>query len=168
MRVFWGLSQRIGARVSAAAVAADSDPKILVARVSKSHSMLPYRDSRLIRIGLLAFFILVGVYAIFEGRALLRGPSIEVSPRVMEVTEPFITISGKALRIASLSLNGSPVPVTEDGVFEEGYVLSVGYNRITLTARDKYGKTAERVIEIVYTPKNGTGTTSSPDVTEGQ
>ena len=112
--------------------------------------MLPYRDSRLTRIILLAFFAVILGYAYYEGRALLSGPTIEVSPRVMEVSDPFITISGKAERIASLSLNGAPIPVTEEGVFEERYALSPGYNRIVLDARDKYGKTTERVIEIIY------------------
>lgn len=112
--------------------------------------MLPYRDSRLIRIGLLAFFLIVLGYAYFEGRALLYGPSIEVSPRVMEVEEQFIKIEGAAKRIASLSLNGTPISVTEEGVFSEEYVLIPGYNRIVLEASDKYGKKTEKVIEIYY------------------
>ena len=112
------------------------------------------------RFGLAAFFLIVVGYAYFEGRALLYGPSIEVSPRVMEVSEPFITITGVARRIASLSLNGAPIPVTEDGAFEEGYVLTPGYNRIVLDAQDKYGKKTERVIEIVYTSSSSPSTSS--------
>ncbi len=115
--------------------------------------MLPYRDSRVIRFVLIAFFLIALAYAFFEGRALLRGPSIEVSPRVMEVTESFITISGTAERITSLSMNGKEIAVTETGAFEEGYALAPGYNRITLRAEDRYGKTTERVVEIVYRPK---------------
>src|SRR3989344_2710151 len=118
--------------------------------------MLPYRDSRLIRFGLIVFFLIVAGYAYFEGRALLYGPAIEISPRVMEVDEPFITISGTALRIVSLSLNGMPISVTEKGDFEEGYVLTPGYNRLILNARDKYGKTTERTIEIFYKAPAGT------------
>lgn len=120
--------------------------------------MLPYRDSRLIRYGLIAFFLIVLVYALYEGRALLRGPTIDVSPRVMEVSEPFIDITGKAERIVSLSLNGKEISVTEDGIFEEGYVLAPGYNRIILKAEDRYGKTAERVLEIIYKPNAATST----------
>lgn len=114
--------------------------------------MMPYRDSRIVRFGLAAFFLLIIGYAYFEGRALLYGPTIEVSPRVMEVSEPYITIQGVARHVASLSLNGDPIPVTEDGAFEEGYVLVPGYNRILLDAKDKYGKNAKRIIEIVYNP----------------
>ncbi len=114
--------------------------------------MLPYRDSRLIRYGLIAFFLIVLGYAYFEGRALLKGPTIDISPRVMEVSESFITVSGTAERITSLSMNGKEIAVTETGAFEEGYVLVPGYNRIVLRASDRYGKTTERVVEIVYKP----------------
>jgi hypothetical protein len=119
--------------------------------------MLPYRDSRFTRVILIGFFLLVAGYAYFEGRGLIRGPSIEISGRVMEVSEPFITLEGRAERITSLSMNGTEIAVTEEGAFSESYVLAPGYNRIVLEARDRYGKTTERAIEIVYT-----ASTSSP------
>lgn len=125
--------------------------------------MLPYRDSRLIRFGLIVFFLIVVGYAIYEGRALLSGPTIDVAPRVMEVSDSFITVSGTAERITSLSMNGKEIPVTEDGGFEEGYVLVAGYNRIILKAEDRYGKTAERIVEIIYKPP---AATSTPQVAE--
>ena len=114
--------------------------------------MLPYHDSRLTRIILIVFFISLAGYAYYEVRGFLSGPVIEVENRVMEVSEPFITIEGKAERIAALSMNGKTIPVTADGAFAEGYVLSSGYNRIVLEARDRYGNATEREIEIVYTP----------------
>ena len=118
--------------------------------------MLPYRDSRLVRISLVVFFLLILGYAYYEGRALLWGPSIELSQRVMEVDEQFIVISGQAHRITSLSLNGFEIMVTEEGEFAEEYVLAPGYNQLTLSARDRYGKTTERTIEIMYRPVDGT------------
>ena len=127
--------------------------------------MLPYRDSRFTRVILIGFFLIVAGYAYFEGRGLLRGPSIEISGRVMEVSEPFITIEGRAERITSISMKGKDIAVTEEGAFSEPYVLAPGYNRIVLEARDRYGKTTERTIEIVYTASS-----TSPQVatsTEG-
>ena len=114
--------------------------------------MLPYRDSRIIRIGIVVFFVLAMLYAYYETRGLLYGPEIKVPSSVMEAHEPVIVIRGSAERIAQLEMNGKAVPVTEDGAFNEPYVLSVGYNRIVLEARDKYGRTRERTIEILYTP----------------
>lgn len=123
--------------------------------------MLPYRDSRLTYIALGVFFVIVIGYAYYEARGLLFGPSITVSSGIAETHERFVTIKGKADRIASLSMNGKTIPVTEDGAFEEPYLLSPGYNRIVLDATDKYGRTRRQAIEIVYTPKSG----SAPETT---
>lgn len=114
--------------------------------------MLPYRDSRITRIVLCAFFLLVIIYAYYEARGLLYGPSINIPSEITVSKDPFVTISGTAERIAELSMDGKPVPVTESGVFEEPYLLATGYNRIVLQARDKYGRTRERIIEIIYQP----------------
>lgn len=130
--------------------------------------MLPYRDSRITRIVLVAFFAVIVLYAYYEGRGLLSGPVVEVNNRVMEVSEQFIMIEGTAERIATLSMNGSPIPVTEDGAFSEAYLLSPGYNRIALTARDRYGKTSERIIEIVYSPKENVYAPPPPSATSSE
>ncbi len=117
--------------------------------------MLPYRDSRLTYIALGIFFLIVLGYAYYEARGLLYGPSITVTSSVTEVHDPFVTIKGQADRIAGLSMNGKTVPVTENGAFEEPYLLSIGYNRIVLDATDKYGRSRRQAIEIVYTPVSG-------------
>lgn len=119
--------------------------------------MLPYRDSRLTYIALGIFFLIVLGYAYFEAQGVLFGPSIAVTSQVTEVHDPFIMIKGTAAHIASLSMNGKSIPVTESGAFEQPYLLSPGYNRIVLDARDKYGRGRSRAIEIVYTPSTSSG-----------
>ena len=119
--------------------------------------MLPYRDSRITYIALGIFFLIVAAYAYYEARGLLFGPSIMVSSEITQVYDPFVTIKGRAERIASLSMNGNIISVTEDGVFEEPYLLNPGYNRVVLEASDKYGRTRSRTIEIGYTPSTGSG-----------
>lgn len=131
--------------------------------------MLPYRDSRLTYIALGIFFLIVLGYAYFEARGLLFGPSITVPSETTEVYEPLLTIKGKADRISSLSMNGKTISVTEEGVFEEQYLLAIGYNRIVLDAQDKYGRARRQAIEIVYTPtststKELSTTTAAPDL----
>ena len=128
--------------------------------------MLPYRDSRLTYIALGIFFLIVVGYAYFEARGLLFGPSITVSSEITEVHDPFVMIKGQADRIASLSMNGKVIPVTENGMFEEPYLLSPGYNRIVLDATDKYGRKRSHAIEIVYTPDpNAKNTVQNPTAT---
>lgn len=119
--------------------------------------MLPYRDSRLARIILGAFFVIVILYAYYEARGILYGPKISVQGETTVVHEPFIYISGVADRISRLTMNGKPVPVTEEGEFKEPYLLSEGYNRIVLEASDKYGRRRSRAIEIAYLPDDNGG-----------
>ena len=115
--------------------------------------MLPYRDTRLTRVILGVFFAAVAGYAYFEARGLLFGPAISLPAEAMQVSDnPYILIQGQVKRIASLSVEGQAVPVTQDGGFQLPYVLSPGVNRIAFDAKDKYGNTTEKVMQIVYTP----------------
>lgn len=115
--------------------------------------MLPYRDSRLTKIALVIFFLMVIGYAYFEARGLLYGPRINIASQTMTVTkDPYVLIEGRVDHIASLAVDGQSVPVTESGAFSEPYVLAPGVNRIIFDAKDKYGNGTRKVIEIVYTP----------------
>ena len=115
--------------------------------------MLPYRDSRLTRIVLVIFFHVVIVYAYYEARGLLFGPTIDIPAQTMTASDsPYVLIQGQADRISSLTVDGDPIRVTETGAFKEPYVLAPGVNRIVFDAKDKYGNAAEKVIEIVYVP----------------
>ena len=123
--------------------------------------MLPYRDSRITTIAIVVFFLLVLGYAYFEARGLLYGPRISLSSKTTEVHNQFVEIKGTAERISSLSMNGKQISVTEDGAFNELYLLSPGLNRIILDATDKYGRRRSQVVQIVYTPlTDSTGSTS--------
>ncbi len=117
--------------------------------------MLPYRDSAISRIVLAIFFLILIGYGYYELRGILFGPKITVTSDIQEVHEPFITIQGRADHIASLRMNGKAVSVTENGAFEEPYLLSPGLNRIILDAEDTYGKRSQRVVLVVYTPEEG-------------
>lgn len=112
--------------------------------------MLPYRDSRFVKIALAIFFLLLIGYAYYEARAMLYGPRISVPSESIVVHEPFTVIQGKAENISELRLNGAAISVTEDGIFEEPYLLTPGENRIVLDATDRYGRERQETIEIIY------------------
>ena len=59
----------------------------------------------------------------------------------------------RAERITELKLNGKPISVTENGDFEEPYLLAEGSNHLILEARDARGRTTQKMLEIVYTAK---------------
>lgn len=117
--------------------------------------MLPYRDSRAMRIALGIFFILLLGYAYYEAQGLLFGPRINLyTPSPITVTEEFVTIQGQADRISALFMNGAQISVTKEGGFEESLLLTPGRNIIYLTAVDSSGRKQEKTLELVYVPEN--------------
>ena len=118
--------------------------------------MLPYRDSRIIRIILFVFFVILIGYGIFEAQGILYGPVISVPSGSLTASDQFTVIKGRAERITELRLNGKPVNVTENGEFEEPYLLAPGSNRIILEAKDARGRSATRIMDILYVPHKGT------------
>ncbi|MBI5003896.1 hypothetical protein HZC00_02280 [Candidatus Kaiserbacteria bacterium] len=139
--------------------------------------MRPYRDSRLTQIALVIFFLAVLAYAYFEVRGLLYGPHINIDSSVATSHERYVVISGHADHIASLSVDGAPVSMTQDGTFEVPYLLASGINQITFDARDNYGHTTSKTVEIVYAPSDDSpdafssaltpATSTKPAVTQG-
>lgn len=115
---------------------------------------MPYRESRLTKIALVVFFILLLGYAYYEARAVVYGPHIQVPEQIITVTDSFTEIRGQASYISELKVNGTPATVTEDGKFAEKMVLVPGENRIILDAKDKFGRMTQEVLRIYYQPTN--------------
>lgn len=109
------------------------------------------RESRLTRIALIVFFFLAACYGVYELRGQVLGPAIVLESAPPITNDSFIRVRGQAYRMTELSMNGGPITVTENGSFDEGYVLAPGDNRIVFDAKDAYGHTTERVVEVVYT-----------------
>ena len=47
-------------------------------------------------------------------------------------------------------MNGKPVIVDKDGNFEEILLLSPGYNSTLFSAKDRFNRTTEYKLELVY------------------
>ena len=127
--------------------------------------MLPYRSSRVVGVALDLFFLTILGYGYFEARHILYGPSINIATpsAPLSVGEALVHIRGTAKNITVIRMNGTPIAVTEDGAFDEALLLAPGYNKVTLSASDKLGRTTERVLEIIYSgdpPQNSTGTST--------
>ncbi|MEK7531917.1 MAG: hypothetical protein AAB545_03265 [Patescibacteria group bacterium] len=101
---------------------------------------------------ILLFALLLLFFGYLKTKNVFEGPSITIqSPRNGEATtSPLVTIKGVAKNIAHLSLNDRQIYLDQNGVLEEKLLLAEGYNILTLKARDKFGKTTENRIELVY------------------
>ena len=96
----------------------------------------------------------LGVYAYFQSREYLRGP-------VLTITEPIngslsttslVVAKGSARNASFLTLNGRPIFTDEQGYFHESLLLEEGYSIMTFEAKDRFGHSVEKRLELVYKP----------------
>lgn len=94
--------------------------------------------------------ILVG-YAIWRSFAYARGPVINVFQPISgsTVSSTTMEIVGRADRVSSLTLDGNPISIDEAGNFSETIAVFAGTNMITLDATDQFGRSVEKMIEVV-------------------
>jgi len=99
---------------------------------------------------LIACFIIIG-YSFYQFKKIRQGPVLEISsPSSTIATTSLTEISGQTKNIQSIFLNGRPIFIDEVGNFSEKLLLSYGYNIIIVSAKDKFGKTVEKKLELVY------------------
>lgn len=91
-------------------------------------------------------------YTAYEIQKIVFGPRIEIlSPKNGSVISNSLTeITGIAKNIKDISLNDRKIFIDEQGNFKEELLLSYGYNTITIKADDKFGRSVEKIIEVIY------------------
>ncbi len=113
------------------------------------------RFIRLLRIGalILAASLIAG-YGLWRSFAYAQGPRIEVFTPTsgIAVASSTVDIIGKASRINSLALNGSPLSMDESGNFKDTRAIFPGINIFKLYATDQFGRSTEMQIEIAGQP----------------
>lgn len=63
-------------------------------------------------------------------------------------------IKGKASKATYITLNGREIFIDKSGNFSESVSVLPGFSIITLHAKDKFGKMAEKKFEVVYKKEN--------------
>lgn len=113
----------------------------------------------------------IGAYAYLQSSEFRAGPRITITgpDNGSTFTDPTITVSGTAENVAYLSLDDSPIFVNTKGTFTEKLLLLPGYNILSVKARDQFGKSVEKTLELVYKVPTAstTPTTSSTPLTKG-
>jgi hypothetical protein len=113
---------------------------------------MPNFNLSLKEMAVIAFFLLIAVYALFQARFLILGPRITIDRPAngMLVTENVIIVEGRAQNIAYISMNGRPIFIDSKGNWSEKYVVSIGLNIITIKAKDRFGRETEKELRVVY------------------
>lgn len=89
----------------------------------------------------LVLFILIS-YGLFEAWPLIVGPSLSIESPQNEQTFPdgIVTVKGRALRIALLTLDGASMLHDKDGVFSKALIFPRGESILTFVATDRFGR----------------------------
>ncbi len=95
--------------------------------------------------------IIIG-YAFYETWGYFSGPTINVSSPSNGATlnNPLVEIQGVVTNSSEVFLNGQQILTTGKGEFKQILLLNDGYNIIDLKAKDKFKKTTEQRLELVY------------------
>jgi len=112
-----------------------------------------YKDGKLILKTLIIAIFVCGIvgYGLFQSEKIITGPQITLtSPIGTNIATDSVSVTGVAKNISAISLDDRPIFVDETGHFDEQLLLYPGYNIIKLKAEDKFGKTVEKDIELVY------------------
>lgn len=99
-------------------------------------------------------FVLILGYAYFEARTYLSGPQLSITAPEdgFSASESHVIVSGTARNISEITLNGNPIFVEEQGVFERLVPLAPGYAVIDVSVKDRYGRTKTILVHGTYTP----------------
>jgi hypothetical protein len=106
-----------------------------------------------IQTGLSVFlFVTIGVYSFVQMREIFYGVNIKANIEGYAESTHISKISGQAKNAIYFAINGREVFIDKEGAFTENLALPSGFSIVTLTAKDKFGKTIEKTMEI-YTAK---------------
>lgn len=108
---------------------------------------------RLLKIITISIIVLIIVtYAFFTSLDYLKGPKIIIKEPAngSTIATSSVEIIGIASRIQNITINGKPVIIDKEGNFNEILILVEGYNVSLFKAVDKFDRTAEYKLELVY------------------
>ncbi|MEX0934129.1 MAG: hypothetical protein WD003_02670 [Candidatus Paceibacterota bacterium] len=100
----------------------------------------------------IALFGIIAGYTYNRASVLIHGPriSIETPKNGATVGRELLTIQGYAYNTSAITLNDNKIFVDENGLLREQILLAEGYNVITLAAQDRFGRTTQQTLELVY------------------
>jgi len=93
-------------------------------------------------------FAIIGIFSYEKMSFIWHGVKIEATLE-KKANSPLATVKGKAEKATHLTLNGREIFIDKEGNFSESIAMLPGFSVVTLNAKDKFGKTAEKKFEIV-------------------
>jgi len=100
-------------------------------------------SKKMIKYLTVAVLLILISYGLREAWPLLAGPALSIDSPTDNESFPdgIVTVSGKAVRAARLTLNDASVLRGEDGSFSSILTFPRGGSILTFTATDRFGRT---------------------------
>lgn len=108
----------------------------------------------------LVFFVIIlstlSGYSYITFKDYIDGPRIIINEPIngSTISTSTVTIIGQVLHIQDVRLNNRPLLIDKQGNFRETILLFPGYNVSVISAQDKFKRTIEYKLELVYQDKN--------------
>lgn len=93
-------------------------------------------------------FAIIGIFSYEKMCFIWHGVKIEATLE-KKVDSSLAVVKGRAEKATHLTLNGREIFIDKEGNFSESIAMLPGFSVVTLNAKDKFGKTAEKKFEIV-------------------
>jgi hypothetical protein len=94
-------------------------------------------------------FLIIGFYSYLKMSFVVHGVEIQAHLE-KNGNSPIVAVKGNAKNAIRLELNGREIDVDENGAFSEQVALEPGLSVMSLSAIDKFGKTADKKIDVMY------------------
>lgn len=116
---------------------------------------------------ILAIFIFVG-YAAYQSNSIMRGSMLRIENPAHgdTLSQSLVTVAGQAAHAVAITLNDRSILIDEHGGFREPVLLSPGYNVVTVLATDRFGRTKEETLALIYAPQTAVASSSAVSLEE--
>ncbi|MEI7512060.1 MAG: helix-turn-helix domain-containing protein [Candidatus Uhrbacteria bacterium] len=102
--------------------------------------------------GFIIFTCVLGAYVYTQARAMSVAPPLSIESPVdgAHVQDPAIVVRGFTAAGSSVTVNGAPAVVGDDGSFEERMNIPRGATVIRIVSRRRHGSESTAAIRVVY------------------
>lgn len=103
-------------------------------------------------LGFALIIIIVIGYSYFSFKEFIAGPQLIINEPINGslISTSTVKIIGQALHIQDITINNRPIVIDKQGNFSETLLLFPGYNVSVIYAKDRFNRTTEYKLELVY------------------
>lgn len=117
------------------------------------------QHARIKLIASIVISITFAAYVLFQARFFIIGPTLTLlEPTTTRYATSTLTVRGSVTHAVEITVNDFPIDTDRAGNFAYELVIPDGYSILTVTARDRYGRTKSIARELFLESESHHGT----------